>query len=392
MASTSSRSAAVELLNRCLAGERWTASLLDSVLAESSGRDLFTIVVEQLADRFEPILCSTYADLFSEVIARYRPEFDARTLRTRYERIRATRNCRQDPRTVYVLSRVTLGADVAITSIVLDGVKRRFDQARIVFVGSQKNYELFAADARVTHLPFEYTRTGTLAERLASSPVIRDEQSIVVDPDSRLTQLGLLPCCPDEDYYFFESRGYGGDSQLPLTTLTREWVGRTFNVEARPYIAPAHAADTREVTVSLGVGDNPEKRLDDTFERSLLERLSRTGRSILIDTGASSAEVARVERASAGLQNITRWQGAYAPFAAAIARSKLYVGYDSAGQHVAAACGVPLISIFAGAVTERFSQRWRPEGHGRSQAIRVTDREPAVVLAEVERALRSEGL
>jgi ADP-heptose:LPS heptosyltransferase len=54
--------------------------------------------------------------------------------------------------------------------------------------------------------------------------------------------------------------------------------------------------------------------------------------------------------------------GAFAPFAAEIARSRLYIGYDSAGGHVASACGVPLISIFAGFPSERFVQRWRPGG------------------------------
>ncbi len=54
--------------------------------------------------------------------------------------------------------------------------------------------------------------------------------------------------------------------------------------------------------------------------------------------------------------------GSFASFAAEIARSKLFVGYDSAGGHVASACGVPVISIFKGAVSERFLARWRPLG------------------------------
>jgi len=41
----------------------------------------------------------------------------------------------------------------------------------------------------------------------------------------------------------------------------------------------------------------------------------------------------------------------------------LYVGYDSAGGHVASACGVPQICIFTGAVSERFFHRWKPAGH-----------------------------
>ena len=54
--------------------------------------------------------------------------------------------------------------------------------------------------------------------------------------------------------------------------------------------------------------------------------------------------------------------GAFAPFAAQIARSRLYVGYDSAGGHVASACGVPLISIAKGFASERMLARWRPNG------------------------------
>ena len=49
--------------------------------------------------------------------------------------------------------------------------------------------------------------------------------------------------------------------------------------------------------------------------------------------------------------------GAFAPFAAEIARSRLFVGYDSAAGHVASACGVPLISIATGFATERMAAR-----------------------------------
>ena len=33
---------------------------------------------------------------------------------------------------------------------------------------------------------------------------------LVLDPDSRLTQLGLLPICDEDRYHLFESRAYGG--------------------------------------------------------------------------------------------------------------------------------------------------------------------------------------
>jgi ADP-heptose:LPS heptosyltransferase len=54
--------------------------------------------------------------------------------------------------------------------------------------------------------------------------------------------------------------------------------------------------------------------------------------------------------------------GAFAPFAAQIAKSRLYIGYDSAGGHVASATGVPLISIAKGFANDRMQARWKPNG------------------------------
>ena len=92
---------------------------------------------------------------------------------------------------------------------------------------------------------------------------------------------------------------------------------------------------------------------------------------------------ARVARSGA---RATFWDGSFAGFAQIIAGSSLYVGYDSAGQHVAAACGVELVSIFAGFPTPRMFQRWRPSGP-RATVIRVDQPVPGVVIAEVAHAI-----
>jgi len=92
----------------------------------------------------------------------------------------------------------------------------------------------------------------------------------------------------------------------------------------------------------------------------LLRALADTGASILVDKGGSIEERERVEGAL--LPGMRTHDGAFAPFAAQIATSKLFVGYDSAGGHVASACGVPLISIAKGFVSERMAARWRPDG------------------------------
>ena len=388
MANISCDQAARELLGYCLRGEPWPRSLLLGLTQDDCSRDLLRVVAEGLADRFEPALCDTYAALFSEALAAVDPELDAEALLARYRRVRKVGQAVSpvSVKNVFVLSRVTLGADVAITSIILNAAKQRFPDARIFLVGSRKAWELFEGDPRIEHLPVAYPRGGSLRERLDGWRGLRQSlsqpQSITIDPDSRLTQLGLAPVCPDEDYYFFESRSYGGDGDDSLGTLTARWVAETFGVEgSRAYIVPkTGVAGHPEITVSLGVGENPAKRIGDPFEAELLAALARRGATVLIDKGAGGEEAERVEKALPRSDNISCWDGSFAGFASAIAGSSLYIGYDSAGQHVAAACGVPLVSIFAGFPTPRMAARWRPTGPGPIEVVRVDDPDPKLVL------------
>jgi len=374
------------LLDHCLHGARWPPEFVRALADDECSDALFRVVAEGLADRFDPALCDTYAALFAEAIA----PGDSAALVERYRRIRIPRLINGEPRTVFVLSRVTLGADVAVTSVILDAAKRRFPDAAIYLVGPRKNWELFAADPRIRLLPVNYRR-GTLRERLAAGPELRaalaQPDSIVIDPDSRLTQLGLLPVCPEDRYYFFESRAYGGDGDDSLPVLTSRWAQQTFGIsDARPFIAVGQASGLSQpgIAISLGVGENPAKRIADPFEAELLALLAQSGLPLMIDQGAGGEEAARVERAIAQSgATVQTWSGSFAGFASIVAHSRLYVGYDSAGQHVAAACGVPLISVFAGFSCARMFARWRPAGI----VIRVEDPDPARILQEVRQAL-----
>jgi ADP-heptose:LPS heptosyltransferase len=367
LASTSCNRLAEEVLARCLSGE---LPPLDLVYRLIDGRTidddcssaLFGILVEGLADRFEPRLCDAYADIFSAVIERLVPNLGH--LRARYERVRLPRVCHIDPARIYVLSRVTLGADIAVTSVLLDAAKRRFPDAEIFLAGSAKAAELFAADPRIQHFPLTYPRSGTLQERLSTWTPFDHPDCLVIDPDSRLTQLGLLPVCPEDRYFFFESRAYGGDSTSNLTTLARRWARETFGVIARPYMAPAGVPDEAEIAVSFGVGENLSKRIPGAFEADLLRLLSQRARNIIVDKGAGGEEAERVDCAIAESRatNIATWNGSFAGFANIVSRAGFYVGYDSAGQHAAAAARIPQVTIFRGHVNERMFQRWRPSG------------------------------
>ncbi|MDW8131639.1 MAG: glycosyltransferase family 9 protein [Bryobacterales bacterium] len=352
--------------------------------------------VEALSDSFEPAAVAEYVRLFSQVIADRTGLWSASELEQRYERIRqASRLERPDEtvRTVVVLSRITLGADIAVTSVLLDAARRRFPGARILLAGPRANWELFAGEPRIRWLPAEYGRTSSLDQRLAAGLALRerlrDLEGLVLDPDSRLTQLGLLPVCEDRRYRFFESRTYGGAGEAPLGLLASWWSEEVLGVSgAAPWIAPgAECQETPAITVSLGVGENPAKRLDEEFEAGLLAGLASFGLPLLVDTGAGGEEAQRVRRAAERVRRpgceVRLFRGSFASFAACIARSRLYVGYDSAGQHAAAALGVPTVTVFAGFPCERFFARWRPWGPGPRRTVRVdSGADPRAVLRE----------
>jgi ADP-heptose:LPS heptosyltransferase len=285
-----------------------------------------------------------------------------------------------------------LGADIAITSVLLAAALSRFPRAEIYFAGPAKNYELFRAAPRIRHMPAPYVREGSLTERFSVLPALQNALSgpdaIVLDPDSRLTQLGLLPVCAEESYYFFESRSYGGYGNESLSTLTREWVRRTFEVEGmRPFLATGIQADPEDITVSLGIGENPAKRIADPFERELISLFSTAGRRVLVDRGGSQEESGRVDAAVKGIARVRTFTGPFSAFAAAIANSSFYCGYDSAGQHAAAASGVPLATIFAGAPCSRFVDRWKPEGQAESFLIPADGLSPRDILNRIRQML-----
>lgn len=375
-------------------------------LVDCDSDALFRIVAEGLADRFDTHLSEAYADIFSHAIARADERFDAAELRARYYHVRrvwpyryavssddaaiqrlmkveekAFRSLRTGgaayrvpgveprshddepaPKRIVLLSRVTLGSDIAVTSVVAQALRTRFPDSEITLAGSRKSAELLGLPL----LPVDYPRFSGLRARLRAADVISalDDDTLVVDPDSRLTQLGLYPVAPDYRYYFFESRSIEGPGSL--VDLARDWCAQVFEVDIpRPRIAeidPPFEVQRPAITVSLGVGGNESKRVGGSFERNLLQELSRRAKTVIVDKGAGEAEAARAEEAAAGLQNVQFWEGSFSAFASLIANSDLYVGYDSAGQHAAAALGIPLVSVFAGAVNDRFFERWRPDG------------------------------
>lgn len=438
----------------------------DSRTAELATRALFSKLIERLADSFEPEAVSVYNRAFAQLIqvcrADSRGEFLDRELRqfglvdeedltARAERLRSVSrldaiSTRTSIKRIIVLSRVTLGADVAITSVIMERMKRSFPVAEIVLIGGSKASQLFGGDQRVRFKEIGYHRAGTTLERLhtwidllgcvreLTDGLTRDEY-IIIDPDTRLTQLGLLPVGRvdlhepvsesgnhghanyERNYIFFPSREYGSSTSHSLGELTSNWLDEVFGGGGTTYPRVSLRHDDIEaagkmmtlinrgsvpiIAVNFGVGENELKRVGRGFEASLVSRLLENGAAIVLDKGAGEDEIARADAVIADAismqclgrrvravevneQNLTNisafdrrdadilaWNGRIGVLAGLIAQSDLYIGYDSAGQHIAAAQGVRCIDIFAGFSSRRILERWRPTGIRESRVVAV---------------------
>lgn len=394
---------AAACLDSLLAGDdRWQgpADELAQLAAEESGDPapyssaLFAGVVEPLADRFEPRLAEAYAEFFSRVLDRLEQAGlvpAGRNLQERRERLRRGVALEHDPAEVVVLSRVTVGADAAVTSPLIAGALARWPGAEIVFVGDPRSASLFAGEPRVRALELSYPRRGPLRARIDAWRRLREilgsgsEGRLILDADTRWTQSGLLPLTNDDrGYAFFESRSYRPDSDAPLGVLAAEWFSESFGglrPTPRLMLAEADLRAGRETcgklsdpvaVVNFGVGGNEAKRVDSGFEAAALGVLDDAGYAVLLDAGWGDDELARARAlAESANTSVELWQGSVSRLAGLIAAADLYFGYDSAGAHLAAAAGTRTIDVFAGAVSDKMRTRWTPSGPGRVDVVPV---------------------
>jgi ADP-heptose:LPS heptosyltransferase len=425
-------------------------------VARSGVRVLFPALIERLNDSFDPAACELYDRIFAQVIDFYRRlpqarDFDealrgfglmnesdllARKSAIRNPRV-PIRNLRSSILKVLLLSRVTIGADVAVTSVIIAKLRALLPGAEFVLLGSAKLRELFGGDPRVRIREIKYERGGDVLSRLKSwidvVEAVHEEirglsagEFLLTDPDSRLTQLGMLPLVKGErNYLFFESRSYqgaktaGADNPQSQSTnpqsigrLASCWANEVFGVtgDIFPYVAlPAEHRDfgrlaveklrragaSRVTVVSLGVGGNQNKRVSDEFEIEMVNRLIKDS-TLILDKGATDEEREQINRMVASLRAAGRavfeidegnrakaialekieadaitWDGGIGAFAGLIAASDRYVGYDSAGQHIAAALRIPTLTVFVNTSSPTFAERWRPYGPGVIEVFEV---------------------
>jgi ADP-heptose:LPS heptosyltransferase len=427
------------LLAELVASSEHHAALVAAVCALATDPDpsvrrrgqqlLFSTVAESLGDAFDPRSVAVHDSVFAHVIeccrrlpvgaqlderlARFGVTNRADLLRRRAALAPATplaEATRARVRKVFVLSRITLGADVAVTSIVIQAIARAFPSADRYLVGPPAVRQVLAGLAGIQLVEQTYDRRG-LMERFGSwlemtdaisreTAGLDDDEYVIIDPDSRLTQLGLLPVAGAAvPYLFFESRAYLAAGHQTLGALTAEWLGGVLSIEdaasLRPRVALPESDRLRAeamvdalrrnrafvVAMNLGVGGNVRKRIPGRFELDLVRALLSEGSAVVIDHGAGEDE-ARVRAIVDALRHdgrrvahihgaedpsgvlsacdVLAYSGEVGPFAALVGASDLYVGYDSAFQHIAAAQGIPVVDLFVDPPSPAFSARWRP--------------------------------
>ena len=419
------------------------ATQSDPLVAQAGREVIFSILVERLSDAFKPGYCALYDRMFAQIIdwCRRQPEgaalhrqLDQFGLHTAQDVLARKRKLDSLPalfggdpkhiKKIVLLSRVTLGAEVAIVATLIAKMRSAFENARYVVLAAPATRQIFAGDDGISVHEIRYRRGEALVEQFstwlqvvqaicAETDGLEPHEFIVVDPDSRLTQLGLLPVMIDESRYFwFPSRSFGGDGSECIGELTNRWANQTFGGSGRFYPCLRlsdndwdfarslrrhlrEAGATHVTIVNFGVGGNTSKRLSEEFEQELVLSLLETGSQIVLAKGVGEEENSRSARlldkmanrgkrvrelntprsfdglSTVGLRcDILAWQGLVGTYCALIGNSDEYIGYDSGGQHIAAALGVPAVDIFSHSPYPLFMQRWRPYGPG---TIHVTD-------------------
>jgi ADP-heptose:LPS heptosyltransferase len=415
-------------------------SFTDAELNNRASSALFGIIVEELCDDYEEMPVETYSRVMSQVISYCRklPEgasldgrladFGISSFDELYHRANLVHSRKyiysagKPPAKIILLSRVTIGADVAILSVMIQRLMKIFPDAEIVVIGDAKLEGIFAGHPGIRVRRLSYARCGGLFERFSSwhaaldiiaeeMPPRTERDVLLIDPDSRISQLGVLPFTHSDNYLFFNSRRCDSPSKnLCMAELANRWMNDVFGtsgfcypaiwprgpvrLRARAVTGALRAAGCRRVVaVNFGVGTNPRKRLSDDFEAGLLAAVLKSpGTVVLLDRGFGTEELSR----TAALLDATRDRGleassmsfqdaepprmahgvvgmdcAIGEVAALIAECDEFIGYDSACQHIAAAARVPTLTIFAGSNNMQFIRRWSACGDAPCRIVHV---------------------
>ena len=330
---------------------------------------------------------------------------------------------------------MTLGADILLISTLIQHLRQQYPTATLQLVGAGKLHDLFGDCPDLEFIPVTYARRGPLQERLHSWLAIQAATAtadLVISPDSRLDQLGLLPLTSDPAAHRLWENTLPDGVEMPLAESLDAWCQQQFGTSASftPRLWPNAAtiataerlrtalADRPLLAVKLDVGGNPAKALPMEFERDILRTAVNRGWRVILDRGFGNAELAASDRllASLGWQatdladdaamgltsdqwteealaggDCLRLHGTIGSWAAAVMVARFAFAYDSVGQHLAAAADTEVLVAFAGFADDRFPVAWQPCGTNTITTLRVPPASRSEILAAIPPAPSTTG-
>jgi len=417
------------------------ADSMDAAVRDGGLSALFGGLIEPLNDGFTPAGRALYARLFAHIawrvagqVAALRERLaafgivDEAGLVARHAAVRrGTGVVPASARRIAVLSRVTIGADVLLTTVALQRLRQRYPAAELVVLGDGKLAGLVGGAPGVRVRALSYPRRGPLRDRLGgwltlTDALAEEAPDLVLAPDSRLDQLGVLPVIADPArYLLWENTQPEAGPPRSLADLLDDWLVTRLDLPAGARVLPrlcfdaaTSAARTRLaaalgprpfVAVKLDHGGNPAKALPRPAELAVLRRLRDAGWRVLLDRGFGPEELANSDalltalgwrvcdlddsgaelgRTIDGLaanelagEDVLRFHGSIAGWAAAVACCRLAFSYDSVGHHLAAALGVPVVVAFTGFSDAAFPVAWQPRGAAAVTVVEVPTAEKA---------------
>ena len=432
----------------------------DPQLAHTASAALFGIIIEQLCDDYQDFQFDTYSRVMTQIVSYCRtlPEgallhehLNAHNITNHRELFNYAHGVHYKQyqfkparpiHRIFLLSRITIGADVAIISVMTQCLMKLFPQAEIVIIGNNKLKEVFGGNPRVRIRLLNYKRRGGLLGRLHTwtevSDIIKEESAsespdriLIIDPDSRITQLGLLPLGEDQNYFYFNSHPESSATpRASIADITNQWLNRVFGSVDFCYPQVSLMSDVchqvekfekavrkggckRMVVVNLGVGGNDQKRLGLEFEIKLMLRLLDDLQTVVVfDMGYGDEEWNRADRILTEVRNkkipaqqlqfkeidqiclsygIVGVQSGIGQMAGLISCADEFIGYDSACQHIAAALRIPTLTIFAGTNNPRFIHRWSACGEETTKIVHINshlEMDSSMVEGIVERIMQ----
>ena len=400
----------------------------DAQLCSAGIEAVFATLVEAWNDRFDEHGRACYGAVFGRIVWRvlqHNPQAQrtlqrfgitsADDLLARWQRVRRNHQplAAEGPHRIVILSRVTLGADILLTSVVLQRLRMAYPQAKLIVIGDKKLQGLLGGMQGVHIETVRYARRGRLGERLQAwleilSHVDALAPDVVISPDSRMDQLGLLPVIEDNRYYLWENLQHG-DHARSLSDMLDEWLMRLLpragGSAVRPgiFFTPPLRKQKQTLRDALGArplaavkldhGGNPAKALPPAAVERIVRTLQERGWRIMLDRGFGEEELAESDRliqrigmsvvdiddsgnadlgqavdqlaiGALSTASVVRFHGSIAGWATAVSCCQLAFSYDSVGHHLAAALDVPLVVAFTGHDHDDFPVSWAPRGNG----------------------------